>query len=191
MNNTAQVQNNILKAILNVCDSEAGKIVADIKADYSGINNVNGKADVTSELKRYAKDQIIMSIISAGQKAVIAEYGKGSLMDKNNPALDDYFNEDGTFNKRRLAHGLAIMTRPYDEQYKNLDGVVIKRKPPKREYNLEETGMKQYQPVEPKYIVRKAVEQRLNIILEKIAEAVAIESKIEKMFEGFKFKVKL
>lgn len=191
MNNTAQIQNNILQAILRVCDNEAGKIVADIQTDYSGINNIHGKADVTSELKQYAKDQIIMSIISAGQKAVIAEYGKGSKMDRNNPALDDYFNEDGTFNRRRLAHGLAIMTRPYDEQYKNLDGVVIKRKPPKREYNLEQTDMKRYQPIDPKYIVRKAVEQRLNIILENIAEAVAVESKIEKMFDGLVFKVKL
>lgn len=191
MDRATYVQNNIIQAILDVCDKEADTLVRQIQQDYVSINNVKGKADVTKQLKQYAKDQIVMSIISAGQKAVIAEYGKGSLMDRDNPALEDYFNEKGVFNQRRLAYDMAIITRPYDKSYKDLDGNTFTRKPPTREYNLEETGDKRYQPVSPKYIVKKALEQRINLILDRIAEAIAVESKIEKMFDDLEFTVKL
>lgn len=190
MISTAKVQNNILKAILTVCDKEAEKIKNDILRDYSGINGVSGRADVSSSVKQYAKDQLILSIFGFGQKAVIGEYGRGSEMDRDNPALKEYITED-LFNKARLKKDFAILTRPYEESYQDLDGRTIKRKPPAREYNLEKTGDKRFAPVKPKYIVREAVNQRLPMLLTNLAVEIAAECEVEKLFDGLRFEVKL
>lgn len=196
MNNTAYIQNNILKAILNVCDKEADKIVTQIEADYGQLGSSLGKADANSSVKQMARDLIVMSIFGTGQKALIGEYGKGSLMDKNNPALEGYIN-GGIFNKERLQHNMAILARYQDDSYYDLDKNLWNRPKPDGFMNLEKlknkngTPNKKYQPVKPKYIIWKAIEQRLDRILNEIAIAVATESKIEKMFDGLEFTVKL
>lgn len=196
MNNIAYIQNNILKAILTVCDKEARKIVQQVEMDYGQLSSSLGKADATSKVEQLTRNMIVLSIFGTGQKALIGEYGKGSKMDRNNPALDDYIN-GGIFNKERLKHNLAVIARSEDEKYYDLDKNLWQRPKPPKPVNLEKLRTKngglyqKFQPVEPKYIIKKAIEQRLDRLLEEIAVAVAAESKIERLFDGLRFTVKL
>lgn len=58
--------------------------------------------------------------VVGGPWVAMDEYGKGSLMDRANPNLEDYINSP-YFNKERLAHDLAILGRPKGK-YVNIFG---------------------------------------------------------------------
>ena len=113
------------------------------------------------------------------------------------PARTEGYINGGIFNKERLQHNMAILARYQDDSYYDLDKNLWNRPKPDGFMNLEKlknkngTPNKKYQPVKPKYIIWKAIEQRLDRILNEIAIAVATESKIEKMFDGLEFTVKL
>ena len=94
------------------------------------------------------------------------------------------------FNKERLKYNFAILTRPKDDSYKDLDGNVIVRKKPKYQVNLEQKNPK-YAAIEPRYIVEKAIEQKLDSIVDDIQIQVATAIRIDKLINGLKFGIKL
>lgn len=67
-----------------------------------------------------AESIISACILASGQKAWILEFGKGSLMDPDNPFLQDYIKGD-IFYRERLNQNMAILGRPKGE-YSDLDG---------------------------------------------------------------------
>ena len=147
------------------------------------------KAEARHELTKQAEDLLLLTLFGRGQKALIAEFGRGSLMDRDNPALDEYINGD-IFNKERLKYNMAILTRPRDESYQDLDGNEYIRKPPVVLTNLE-TKKPKYAPVEPKYVLLSTLIQNLDTIIDNISIAVATQTALEKMFDGMKIKVVL
>lgn len=190
MKNTDLIKRNMLNAILKAVNKEAEALVRIAENDYGQLRSDLGNAETGTNIVQLANDLILLTLFGKGQRALIGEYGSGSEMDLDNPAMKDYVNGD-IFNKERLKHNMAIITRVNDPFYKDLDENVIVRRQPKNEVNLEEKGSNRYDPVKPKYILLKAIEQRLDSIVAAVAEAIATESAIEKLFDGLKFRVKL
>lgn len=171
---------------------EAKNIVLQIQSDYSQIN-VKGKAESWYKYQQITQDVLMLTVFGKGQKALIAEYGKGSKLDRNNPALQDYINS-GIFNTERLKHNFATLTRPKtgdkDEYYYDLDGNKYKKKA-KKVKNLEETNNPKYEPIEPKRIILKAVEQRLDSLARTIQEIIITEVTFNKLIDGLKIKINI
>ena len=204
MQNTDFIKESILKAIMQAIDEEAKKCVNQAMVEYHGINYEDtielmhelgvrdnlGKAFARYELEQHSKEILVMSLFGKGQKALISEFGRGSLMDMNNPALKDYINGD-IFNKERLRHNMAIITRVKDDEYRDLDNNLYIRKRPKNEVNLEEKNPKRYAPIKPRYVLYSVMEQRLHSIMSAITYAVAKQVAFKKLIDGRKFKVTL
>ena len=95
----------------------------EVRQQWGALDTIDGNAEITERDLEITQDTVARAICAYGQKAWIAEFGKGSLMDNTvaeNPFLTDYLS-DSKFNKDRLAHGLAVVGRPHGEYY-DLDG---------------------------------------------------------------------
>ena len=187
MKNTDYINKNVFKAIRTTITEEAKKMVSIIEMEYTSLQKELGNAEARYEVEKQVENIILLSIFGKGQRALIGEFGKGSEIDLNNPALKEYINGD-IFNKERLKHNMEIITRVNDESYKDLDDREIVRPKPKNEVGLEDKKNR-YEPVKPRHILRTTLEQRLDIIINAIAEAVAIEVAFEKLIDGMKVKV--
>lgn len=125
---TAEELNKQLKRkVIAILRKEAKQIVSLVRTDYNQVN-VDGKAKVWSELEEELSNVLVLTFFGKGQKALIGEYGKGSKMDRfNNPDFEFYINSD-IFNKERIQHNFAVMSRPKlgkgkrKEWYYDLDG---------------------------------------------------------------------
>lgn len=190
MNNTDFIESSILRAILEAIEEEAKVCVSYIETEYSILSHTLGNAEARYEVYSTFKNTIVMSLFGKGQKALIGEFGSGSLMDRTNPALKEYMDGD-IFNKERLKYNMAIITRINDTHYWDLDGRVIIRPKPKNEVNLEKKNPKRYAPVKPRHIILSTLHQRMYSILESVALAVAKQVAFKKLFDGRKLKVTL
>lgn len=187
--NASNVKSILLEKVRSEIEKQAGFIVRQIQNDYQQVNSeIKGRADVDYKIQEYTEDEICLNVFGIGQRALIAEYGSGSKMDRDNPSLAQYLS-DPIFNQERIKQNMAILTRPKDSSYYDLDGVLYVRKPPKNEINLENVNPK-YKPVEAKHLIAKAIEQRLNYILRALQD-VLISLPFEKMISGRTFKITL
>lgn len=82
-------------------------------------HNVDGNSKIGFGVTE-AESVITACIVASGQKAWILEFGKGSLMEADNPFLKNYINGD-IFYRERLNHSMTILGRPKGE-YSDLDG---------------------------------------------------------------------
>lgn len=113
-----------------IVNSYINAAMSEIQSDWGSVE-IDGTAEFRDASLTIVRDNISRSIIAAGQKAWIAEYGRGSLMEKGsseNPYLQDYISgkikdPDGNplFNPHRLGHALAIVGRDHGYYY-DLDG---------------------------------------------------------------------
>jgi hypothetical protein len=191
MKNTDVIKHSIFAVCIKAVEEEAKKLVSKIEFEYQGLNEPIhlGKAEARHELTKLAEDLLLLTLFGKGQKALIAEFGRGSLMDRDNPALEEYINGD-IFNRERLKYNMAILTRPKDISYRDLDDNEYIRKPPKVLTNLE-TKKPKYAPVEPKYVLISTLIQNLDSVIDNILLAVTTQVALEKMFDGMKLKVVL
>ena len=82
--------------------------------------NIHGNATVNFAITADTPTVVTGEYRASGQKAWIAEFGSGSLVDKSNPTLDSYRN-NSAFNPER-SNDFEIRTRT--GEYTDLDGVV-------------------------------------------------------------------
>ena len=95
----------------------------EVRSQWSALDNIDGEASINEQDLEISQDTVARALCAYGQKAWIAEYGKGSEMDKStseNPFLEDYLN-DPYFNRDRLAHEFAVVGRPHG-YYPDIDG---------------------------------------------------------------------
>lgn len=199
-------QRLVLKAINSAIKEEAEIIANQIYLDWEQYGKSKmGNAEISNKKLIYNEAKRMMNLVfyAKGQRALIAEYGKGSKLDRANPALAEYLN--GTiFNRDRLKFNLATTTRIKDggeDWYYDLDGKKH-LKGTKKLYNRE-TGLDidgkvvnrkphpLYQPIEPKHIVAQAIKERLNIICIKIIQSIVASQFATLMINGLRLKVKL
>ena len=96
---------------------------SEVRQQWGALDTIDGEAKIADRDLEISQDTVARALCAYGQKAWIAEFGKGSLMDSStaeNPFLTDYLS-DPFFNRDRLAHGLAVVGRPHG-YYPDLDG---------------------------------------------------------------------
>ena len=176
---------DVNKAIETAVDMIAPEIVGKIETEYSHYPSSLGKAEVKT-VKKIAKEEILLVFNAIGQRALILEYGKGSAIDKENPALDEYMNSD-IFNKNRM--NLEIRTRPKGVYY-DLDGNVhVSHTNANRD--LEQSGNSRYEPLKPEHIVREAIKQNLKKIMVTVSDCIISTVPIYKLLDGMEVKIHL
>lgn len=176
------------------------KINARVEKRWNSIRSVQGKAYAKEPtFLNEVKDQIVMQLSYGGQKAWIAEYGRGSLMDtsKRNRWSSQYRN-GSVFNRARLkplnakAKKFSLVSRKPSEVYRDLDGVThtATDKFPSEGFNLEywaaryqkKPHRKYFLPMNPLYIIENEVKMALPEIKAEIERA--IKAHIQKKLFG-------
>ena len=163
--------------------------------ELQGFPGSLGEADVKSRIIKETSLQVKLLFTAIGQRALIAEYGKGSLMDKDNPGLANYLS-GYEFNTLRLKYGLATLARLKGDYYLDLDGNVHEGKSNNPYWNVEIPSKRHgvnpmYQPLEPKHIVRETVRQNINWILTEFMSNVVSVVPFYRLFENEKIVVKI
>lgn len=199
-------QKVVINAIKKVLREESEIIASQVYLDWEQYGRAKlGNAELQSKKVIYdeAKRMLNLIFFAKGQRALIAEYGKGSKLDRTNPALAEYLNGE-VFNRDRLKFNLATASRVKDGKgdiYYDLDGKPHRKGTTKlrnRETGLDINGNvvdkkpnPLYQPIEPKHIVAQAIKERLDIITIKIISAVVASGFVTSMINGLRFKVTL
>lgn len=166
------------------------KINARVEKRWASVRSVQGKAYAKEPVfLNEVKDQIVMQLSYGGQKAWVAEYGRGSLMNtsKRNKWASRYKSAK-VFNRARLkplnakAKKFSLVSRRPNESYRDLDGVVhtATDKFPRRGFNLEywatkyqkKPYRKYFLPMNPLYIIENEVKMALPEIRVEIERAV-------------------
>lgn len=134
-----------------------------VETEYSSLSNINGQALVGKEEKEIVKDTVALALIAIGQKAWIAEYGRGSKMvtsEEENPFLQDYISGkvkdpygDPLFNPLRLKESLAIVGREKG-LYFDLDGEPHFSTGVSAGRNFEGKRSGKYSPISPRFVIR-------------------------------------
>jgi hypothetical protein len=115
-----------------------------------------GREDLTSEEITVLGD-FVMANVSGGAWAVMDEMGKGSLMDMENPALDEYRNSD-LWNPAR--YDTTIRSRERGS-YVNIFGEMVYSNSNVGGINLEQKGGK-FAPQPPSHAMQTAARWMMN-----------------------------
>lgn len=156
------IESVILEKVRQIVASYCKEAVTQLRNALSAVD-VEGGYDVWDAERETAKDAVVRSIVEVGQRAWIAEFGKGSLMasGSENPFLEDYISgkvkdADGNplFNSERLGHALAITGRKHGYYY-DLDGNRYHSHGVLAGKVIEDNSSGKYRPSAPKFIARK------------------------------------
>lgn len=188
------------RAIKEVLDHMGKKINARVEKRWASVRSVQGRAYAKEPtFLNEVKNQIVMQLSYGGQKAWVAEYGRGSLMDtsKRNKWGSRYRN-GRVFNRARLkplnakAKKFSLVSRAPNESYRDLDGAnhTATKKFPMRGFNLEywatryqkKPYRKYFLPMNPLYIIENEVKMALPEIKTEIERA--IKSHIQRKLFG-------
>lgn len=150
-------QNKLLQKLRKIVRKYCRVACDEVRQQWGALDTIDGEAKITDKELEISQDTVARAICAYGQKAWIAEFGKGSLMDKTteeNPFLQDYLRNNPDFNWDRYAHGLAVVGRPYG-YYSDLDGEThfshgtLKGIPIETWY-----GQRLFTPIRGKHIIR-------------------------------------
>ena len=176
---------DINRAIADSLDDISDFMKEIIEREYSHYPSSMGKADIDT-IKQIAREEVSLVFKAIGQRALILEYGKGSKMDRENPALERYMNS-AIFNKNRT--DLEIRTRPKGIYY-DLDGVPHESKT-NANRELESSGNKKYAPIKPEHIVREAIKNQLKKIMRIVSDHVVKTVPLYKLIDGTEVNIEI
>jgi hypothetical protein len=157
-----------LKAVeLAVINKWSQTIINEIYREWN-IRSTKGNAEATAEIK-FLGDGTIVNFVGKGQKAWILEYGKGSLIDADNPYLRDYVTSE-IYNQLRPANHTVVKREvgwysDLDGNMKYSDGINAGR-------DLEKIGGV-FSPQPALHIIRNSVLVFLPEIMLDLADAYA------------------
>ena len=171
---------DILGEISRIVEDLCRSACSQIEQEYSSLPDDYGEGSVRMAEKAVAKDCIARSICAMGQKAWIAEYGRGSKMVtslQENPFLADYItgrikDEDGNplFNPARLQQSLSIIGRPYGYYY-DLDGKRYHSTGGLAGKVIEDNSSGNYEAISPRFIIRNILFNKGGIV-DEMCEAI-------------------
>lgn len=169
-------QNLLLRRMRSLVKSYCNAAKSQIEQEWSTISNIDGESGITDKELTIASDIVARSLCAWGQKAWIAEFGKGSLMDKSsseNPFLDDYINSS-QFNKTRLGHALSVVGRPAGK-YTDLDGKEYKSSGNLYGKVIEDVSTSKgypYAPIRGKHIIKQVINTDISMLQNEIQDVV-------------------
>lgn len=169
--------NQLLTKVRKIVRSYCKAATDQIKQQWTAVNNIDGEARVRQEDLPIAQDAIARAIVATGQKAWIAEYGKGSLMNdvSENPFLQDYINSP-LFNRlRKTAFGATLSVVGREEgEYPLIDGGTGYSHGLLAGKELETwKGQPLYPPISGKHIIKHTLDDLIPQMEEEIQEACA------------------
>jgi len=136
--------------------------------------SIKGNAEAHEAILSVTFDGIVAKLGFSGQAAWIAEYGRGSLMDANNPYLDNY-KSNSNYNPSRS--GLAISGRPAGA-YTDLDGTPYNSKGGKEGQVLEGQSPR-FEPSLPLHIISQEIESAIPEITVAITNVITKSMMLE------------
>ena len=144
--------------IQKVLQKYGDKVVSDINRTWDSLTSIDGQAEATFKIVQSDDESVTGRLSASGQKAWIAEYGKGSLMDTEakNPYLSRYKSNPKRWNKLRKGH--FVTGRP-KEPYRDLDNVVHFPSGRLAGKNLEKNGLDDYKPSKPYHVIQDIVKK--------------------------------
>ena len=139
----------IVKKLL---ESYGNRICLDVKQTWSNLPSIDGNANISFKVIKNDNELTIGTIEATGQKAWIAEYGKGSLMasEAYNPYLERYKKNPRRWNSIRKGN---FVTGRVTGKYKDLDNNQYDSGGRWAGRSLEHY----YKPSEPYYVIHKTV----------------------------------
>lgn len=171
------------KPIEEALQKYGNKIVSDILRSWDSLLSIEGNSEVEFKIVPNTDDIVIGRVEAKGQKAWIAEYGKGSLMDNEayNPYLSRYKRNPKRWNRLRKGH--FVTGRPKG-LYTDLDGNTHYPSGRLAGRNLEKTGIDDYAPSKPYHVIHNIVgknnglkEMFKNNLTQTIKQLISIEVK--------------
>ena len=140
--------------IADVVQRYAQGFKGDIVGEWDKITDIEGNAELSFVITTNTPTLVIGEYRASGQKAWIAEYGSGSLLDSDNPGLMAYSNSS-SFNKER--EDFEIRTRK--GEYTDLDGVVHEGSGIGGTHglNAEKLGNHSVTPHPPRHVMKEAL----------------------------------
>ena len=170
--NKTKIKEAIQKYGENVCK--------EVKKQWDNLSSIDGNSEINFEIDENKTENSIIGRFSAtGQKAWIAEYGKGSKLDKNNAYLKQYQNSS-RYNPLRQQDG-TIVGRPLG-MYLDLDNNPHISTGKLAGRNLEKTGIKEFKPIRPYKVIDNTINKKngLRALFElKLKNIVKDQIKIE------------
>lgn len=161
----------------NLIQSYCKAAKSQIKQQWESTSKIDGESHITDEELTIASDTVARSICAWGQKAWIAEFGKGSLMDKSsseNPFLEDYENSE-QFNRARLGHALAVVGRPAGE-YTDLDGKKYKSSGNLYGKVIEDVSTSKgypYAPIRGQHVIQQVIDEDIEMLRNELQDTIA------------------
>lgn len=160
-------EQDIYKLAMSVIYQCSEGIVRRVQNRYNGFS-LEGKAEIDFATV-LTLDTIISKIEASGMKAYILEYGKGSLMDKNNPYLSEYM-QSGLWNPDRRGYDVSGRARGW---YKNADGELAYSDGRAKGRSLERMRKPEFMPQEAMHIIEEEINFSIHGIEEAIADVMA------------------
>lgn len=177
-----EMMSEVKNAVIAYCESVAPEFEQKALDEYAKFPASLGQADIDSEVRARLKSEISLILKAIGQKALIAEFGKGSLMDRNNPALPRY-QSSHDYNPNRLDG--EIRSRPKGIYY-DLDGIPHKGTGGNK---ILEGKSERFNPIEPRHIVRELLKEELNRFTADLTAYIATQVNFYKLVDGLEVKV--
>lgn len=135
--------------------------------------SIQGRAEIHNDLPKIVGGLVIATIEASGQKAMISEFGRGSLMDTSadNPYLNEYLRSP-QFNQWRFhSSRMPIMGRSPGE-YTDLDGNTQVSTGKMQGLDLERDGDPRFQPLKGQHIIHEEILAEIHEIIVHIQLAV-------------------
>lgn len=169
-------QKLLLRKMRSLVKSYCSAAKSQIKQQWESTSKIDGEAHITDEELEISADIVARSLCAWGQKAWIAEFGKGSLMDKStseNPFLDDYENS-AQFNKARLGHALSVVGRPAGK-YTDLDGKEYKSSGNLYGKVIEDVSTSKgypYAPIRGKHVIKQVIDEDISMLQDEMQDVI-------------------
>jgi hypothetical protein len=143
---------------------------------WGNMSGIEGIAEIHATLPKIVGSIITSEISAGGDKAWIAEYGSGHLLDESSPYFNDYKKSD-RFNPARTADGNEFIGRKAGDIIFAPDGSEYASSGRAEGMRLEHPlgELPPYKAFAPTHVILEEVKKVLPSIAEDISQAVALE----------------
>jgi hypothetical protein len=163
-------------AIAKVIKAHTDIICNRVTAKWGNMAAIEGNAEIHCNFPKIVANAITATIEASGQKAWIAEFGRGSLMEDKgrNPYLQEYLSSTNVNQWRFHSSRMPIMGRSAG-QYKDLDGNTRTSTGKMQGLDLERDGDPRFKPMLPSHIIEHEVTAEFPEIIAHIQRVVEAE----------------
>lgn len=143
--------------IAQVLQKHTAVICSRIRSQWGNKAAIQGKAEITAETPKILGSIVSQTLNAMGQKAWVAEYGRGSSMDKSSKYFEEYLRNPSVNPWRFYNLSMPIMGRSAGE-YRDLDGNTHVSSGKMAGLDLERDGDPRFRPMLPMHIIEREID---------------------------------